>query len=530
MELRADGTIHEVTVMNASPAGAAKFGVLADMLLAVRTSAPSGAPMDRESSSSSSSSTTDTVTKLVRTQPPGYAPAAVSGVDAIQYSGSYPVSRLQLLDTALPVQASIFAFSKLVPGDPEASALPAIAFTVVITNPTSAPVNVSFLATLPLPAINDCARSGTNVSAVTAAANASQCLNLCSAAGPLCASWTYSPTSPLAAGGNCTLNRDVPLSVFSAGAFCGVSGSWAVAGDGALLWMQSPEGGAGGPANGDATLNPVSDGGTATSVGVSDDPAVLLAAFAAGGSLAQLAPHSTSSSAAIGGATATKEVPAGGSATLSIVFAWYFPDRDHMGANIGNFYSTLFDSSLGAAQTLDSEAALAQVVADIDAHHRVFVGTVANAAAGTVASDSILPEWLADAAINQMSHFRGMIWTRDGRMREFEAFDCPDVDSVHNDYQRHLPYLWLLPEFELQKSRIYAAGQASDGHIWEYLGAFALSPLDQWGGRVMGEWVVCDRSGATTCGRRTSLRTAGRPRCVPRCTATGLHRTCCCDV
>jgi len=380
-------------------------------------------------------------------------------------------------------------------------------------------VNVSFLATLPLPAINDCARSGTNVSAVAAAANASQCTLLCSAAGEACASWTYSPASQLADSGNCTLNRDVPLSVYSAGAYCGVSGAWAMAGDRstdrALLWMQSPEGGAGGPANEDATLNPISDGGASTSVGVSDDPAALLAAFAAGGSLSPLAPHGATSTAAVGGATATKEVPAGGSATLSVMFAWYFPDRDHMDANIGNFYSTLFDSSLGAAQTLASEAALAQVVADIDAHHRVFVGTAADAAAGTVAPNSILPEWLADAAINQMSHFRGMIWTRDGRMREFEAFDCPDVDSVHNDYQRHLPYLWLLPEFELQKSRIYAAGQASDGHIWEYLGAFALGPLDQWGGRVMGECSFRERIGATA-GGKWALRMAvsGSIRCT----------------
>lgn len=35
-----------------------------------------------------------------------------------------------------------------------------------------------------------------------------------------------------------------------------------------------------------------------------------------------------------------------------------------------------------------------------------------------------------------MSHAHMMIWSRDGRMREFEAFSCDDVDSIHNDYQR----------------------------------------------------------------------------------------------
>jgi hypothetical protein len=27
------------------------------------------------------------------------------------------------------------------------------------------------------------------------------------------------------------------------------------------------------------------------------------------------------------------------------------------------------------------------------------------------------------------------MWLADGRMREYEAWSCDDVDSVHNDYQ-----------------------------------------------------------------------------------------------
>lgn len=62
------------------------------------------------------------------------------------------------------------------------------------------------------------------------------------------------------------------------------------------------------------------------------------------------------------------------------------------------------------------------------------------------------------------------------------------MDSIHNDYQRHLPYLWLFPEFEAQKLRKWATGQGSDGHIQEYLGSFGLGPLDVPGGRTMGAW------------------------------------------
>lgn len=64
--------------MNQSPAGAAKFGVLSDFTASVRVS--SGAK---------------STTKIVRTAAPGFATdAGVSGVDAITYSGSYPVSKL----------------------------------------------------------------------------------------------------------------------------------------------------------------------------------------------------------------------------------------------------------------------------------------------------------------------------------------------------------------------------------------------------------------------------------------------------
>ena len=58
---------------------------------------------------------------------------------------------------------------------------------------------------------------------------------------------------------------------------------------------------------------------------------------------------------------------------------------------------------------------------------------------------------------------------------------------MHNDYQRHLPYLWAAPRFEISRFRKYAEGAAGDGHIQEYLGSFGLSPLDQVGGRTMAD-------------------------------------------
>jgi non-lysosomal glucosylceramidase len=69
-----------------------------------------------------------------------------------------------------------------------------------------------------------------------------------------------------------------------------------------------------------------------------------------------------------------------------------------------------------------------------------------------------------------------------------------DLDSIHNDYQRHLPYLWLLPQIEAQKLRKWGSGQDPTGFIYEYLGPFGVGPFDVPGGRIMGDtttlWVV----------------------------------------
>ena len=59
-----------------------------------------------------------------------------------------------------------------------------------------------------------------------------------------------------------------------------------------------------------------------------------------------------------------------------------------------------------------------------------------------------------------------------------------DLDSVHNDYQRHLPYFWAVPEFEAQKSHLYENCQRPDGMITENPGFFLT---DGCGGRTMGD-------------------------------------------
>lgn len=315
-ELRADGTFHEVTIQNGSPAGAAKYGVLADALLGIRVGG---------------------VARALRTAPPPYA---APGVAQLAYSGAYPLSRLAVNDAVLPINVTLYAYSKLVPGDPAASAAPAVAFSVTLTNPTAAALNASLMFALPLAAVNDCARvTKAPLGNATAVSGYAACLAACSAAAG-CASWT------LSAAGLCTLAADVPLSVFAAGAYCGVQGGWSAT-DGGALELDLPCAGAAAtsPACGGAALRPTegADGGTSSSLGVANDPAALWRAFAASGGfpvgngvIASGAFFNVS--AAVGAAATTVSVPPGGTATLSLVFAWYFPHRDHAGEDIGNYY------------------------------------------------------------------------------------------------------------------------------------------------------------------------------------------------
>ena len=89
--------------------------------------------------------------------------------------------------------------------------------------------------------------------------------------------------------------------------------------------------------------------------------------------------------------------------------------------------------------------------------------------------DNPTPVWLKDMLVNQFSHFHMIMRFKDGRIREYEAWSCDDVDSVHNDYQRHLPYIWMVPEFERQKLNAWGTwAMMKDGHVAECLGGTSL--------------------------------------------------------
>jgi len=97
------------------------------------------------------------------------------------------------------------------------------------------------------------------------------------------------------------------------------------------------------------------------------------------------------------------------------------------------------------------------------------VGGWASFAATLSSPSSSLPAWLGDSLLNSLHHTRSAMWLADGRWRQWESYSCVNVDSVHNDGERHIPYLMLWPDALPSKMRAWAAGAMPDGMIQEQL-------------------------------------------------------------
>ena len=405
LELRGDGSFTEITIHSASPAGSAKYPAQTDMLLGVRAGG---------------------VARSLRTAPP---PHAAPGVAAITYAGTYPVSRLNITDPALAgagVQAALYAYHHLKPADSPTSATPAVVFTLTATNTGAAAAPVSLFFSLPFGAMGNCARLGKGGVVVPAEGYAA-CLGACAANTTGCGAWNYDGGSA-----TCTLLPAAGGMVYAGGAtWCGVSGAgWSTGGaDGSFLTLAlngSQPASAGSAAIGDVSLravggSPLADGAS-FSLGVSNDPGALFAAFQTAGAFAPGTNGGVTGGtfsgvqAAHGAVIVTATIPAGATVSQSIVMAWYFPNRDFYGENIGQFYSTLWASSADVVGAHDA-ARIQGIVADVAAHAGVWAG-----------GQTSHPSWLNDHMVNQFSHFRNFIYSREGIMREHEANDCPDLD------------------------------------------------------------------------------------------------------
>jgi len=136
--------------------------------------------------------------------------------------------------------------------------------------------------------------------------------------------------------------------------------------------------------------------------------------------------------------------------------------------NVGNYYSNIFNSSKEVALHMSRD--LASTLEVISSWHSSMILN------DTTDSVQTLPVWLQDVLVNGLSFWRTGLYLRDGRWRQFEALDCIDMDSVHNDFQREIPYVLFYPDLVKNVMRAWAKYQSKDGHIVETLAAGCYSP------------------------------------------------------
>lgn len=88
----------------------------------------------------------NSVAVALRTDP---LPDGQSTIEEIDYSGSFPVSRLSFKDDRIPLDATLFAYSEFRMRDAERSATPCALFSLELRNPTNNPIEASFLFNMP---------------------------------------------------------------------------------------------------------------------------------------------------------------------------------------------------------------------------------------------------------------------------------------------------------------------------------------------------------------------------------------------
>ena len=211
-ELRADGSFADWQVENQGPALAtnqdqnSKLPLKDEALLAIRVEeTPIG-------NSENANARREPFAAPFRTDPP---PGVTPSASSLEYTGAYPFSRLVMVDPELPVTAAVYAFSAFKLWDENASAAPAVAFTLVVTNPRpkgSPAQDVSFMLSLPLASAKDTTRHGTDgVLRQIPDTSPADCLHAC-ATEDNCTSWNVGIAVPGAPARPATIhnNTDCP--------------------------------------------------------------------------------------------------------------------------------------------------------------------------------------------------------------------------------------------------------------------------------------------------------------------------------
>lgn len=129
VELRADGRFMDWNIFNNSPATGNQKVQLDNAFL--------GLWVKGQSSKSEA--------RVLRTHPEEGLPA----IQKMEYSGSFPVSKLVISDQEINLQSTLYAYSEFHMRQQDRSGTPCALFSLVLKNPTNQPQEASFLFNLP---------------------------------------------------------------------------------------------------------------------------------------------------------------------------------------------------------------------------------------------------------------------------------------------------------------------------------------------------------------------------------------------
>ncbi|ESO93556.1 hypothetical protein LOTGIDRAFT_161662 [Lottia gigantea] len=495
IELRADGSLHEWTIINQSPSSAPKIQVFDNAFFAVRTSTNQAhddtlkfIPFKNYQTKKFAdvfwrqllNRNNGNMALVLQTHPASNLP----GVQSLKYKGLHPVSQLTVEDSRLPLSnVSLTAFSTYFLHDMNSSATPAISFLFTASNPSKTQaVDTSFMFNLPFGIENRQGRDfiftpvqSNYYDFSTPSETDVDCLHVCND-WPACQTWTFNEVDK-----SCLLSTTVNLNGYNTTKSSGLKGAWNVVRKGNLncLTLDRP---GNLPPNGDISLCTNMDSVT---FGVDDNVNALWNTFASNGQFT----FSGKGAMNVTGAISIKaSIPPGQTVQVPMTLSWYYPNRDFGETVYGNWYKNLFKSSVDVADSIlnGQKINMANQVAAINKLHEVFLGNQ------TDNGQSSVPVWLSDVLINSLSHIRSAMWFADGRWRQWEAYDCSNMDSVHNDGERHIPYIMFLPESTKNKMRGWAKSQLINGMIPEQLQSNCFTQhfgnkIDVPSGRVMSD-------------------------------------------
>jgi non-lysosomal glucosylceramidase len=471
-EVRADGSFHEWTIENASPASQAKLSpaALRDALFGVRVVETGNEQV---------------FAKALRTSPP----AGIKGIESLAYSGLFPMSKLRLDDAALPVEAELSMLSSFRIYDINASNSPSASFALSVHNPGSAAVKVALLLTLPFGENLETDRGGSDMANATVT-SATACLEHC-AGTKGCLAWSFNMGKSV-----CYLKDEVGPTVWYPGVISGSMHSWSRDASGGSSFSATRA--CSGPVDSQCGGINIGASGGSVSFRSASDVKTIWNDFETDGELGS----KLDSTASHGALAVRATVPAGGNGTLLMTLGWYFPQRTWTGlsATNGTDEATAVEGNLYAAQAKSA----AEVVTQAQSQLLPALDTI-EALHSVLVTEPTWPAWVGENLVNSLSHSRNSQLNSRGEWSQFESFACNNVDSIHNDFQRSRFYLWFFAPTVKSKLRAWAHAQCGFGQTDR--GHYPQCTAEDHG--MLQEQLACGCAGPTMelrdgfgCGRR----------------------------